>query len=151
MATPNRNLSLAMLQHEFIVAIRLWLGISIFLAASSNNASRCECGQVINRFGGHLLMCSYDSTMLKRHNALCDILWYALLSDNNSCRREQNCSANHQSCPGDIYHPHFLSGNPAFWYHCPQFIAFVCAAAIEAGAAGNAGEMEKDKRLMSLM
>ena len=61
-----------------------------------------------------MLGCSYDSTLLKRHNALCDILWHALLSDNKSCRREQNCSANHQSRPGDIYRPDFLSGKPAF-------------------------------------
>ena len=41
-------------------------------------------------------------------------LWHALLSDKKSCRTEQNCSANNQSRPGDIYHPDFLNGNPAF-------------------------------------
>ena len=51
---------------------------------------------------------------MKRHNALCDIMWHALLSDSKSSRREQNGSANHQSRPGDIYHPDFLNGNPAF-------------------------------------
>ena len=33
-----------MFQHEFIVAIKLWLGIPIFPAANSNNALRCICG-----------------------------------------------------------------------------------------------------------
>ena len=30
-----------MFQHEFIVAIKLWLGIPIFPAANSNDALRC--------------------------------------------------------------------------------------------------------------
>ena len=81
-ATQNRNLNLAMLQHEFIVAIRLWLGIPIFPASNSNNALKMYMWSS-DRFGDHLLGCSYDSTLLKRHNALCDIMWHALLSDNN--------------------------------------------------------------------
>ena len=89
--------------------------------------------------------------MLKCHNAIRDILWHALLSDNKSCtcRREQYCSANNQSCPGDIYHPDFFNGNPAcFDINVRNSLQshFVCAAAIEACATENAGEMEKDER-----
>ena len=114
----------------YVVAIRLWLGIPIFPAANSDNALRCLCGQVIDRFGDHLLGCSNDSTLLKRH-ALCDIMWHALLSDNKSCRREQNCSSNHQSRPGDIYHSDFLNGNPAFFditsdIHCNHVCLRCC-------------------------
>ena len=151
--TPNRNLGLAMLQHEFIVTIRLWLDIPIFPAANSNNALRCICGQVIDRFGNHLLGCSYDSTLLKRHNALCNIMWHALLSDDKSCRREQNCSANHQSHPGDIYHPDFLNGNPAF---LTSLSAIYCNHVLSALLPLNLVQLEmlgkwKKTRDMSLM
>ena len=70
-----------------------------FLQQIPTTLLRCICCQVIDHFGNHLLGCSYDSTLLKRHNALCDIMWHALLSDNKFCRKEQNCSANHRSHP----------------------------------------------------
>ena len=112
-------------QYEFIVAIRLWLGISLFPAANSLNALRHVCGQAIDCFGEHLHGCSYDSTLVKRHNARCDILWHTLLVNNKSARREQNNSANLYSCPGDIYMQTFLMGDLHFLMslsviHCNQ-------------------------------
>ena len=54
-AIPNPNLGLAMSRHEFTVALRLRLGIPLF--PSHPNAVRCPCGQLIDKFGDHLLCC----------------------------------------------------------------------------------------------
>ena len=54
-AVPNPNLGLAMSRHEFSIAVRLWLGITLFPAHPS--AVRCKCGQLMDGFGDHLLGC----------------------------------------------------------------------------------------------
>ena len=71
-AVPNQNLGLSMLQHEFIIAIRIWLGIPLF--PDSLDSLRCVCGSIINPHGDHLLGYVYDSGLNRRHNALCDII-----------------------------------------------------------------------------
>ena len=71
-AAPNQNLGLFMLQHEFIIAIRIWLGILLF--PDSPDSLRCVCGIIIDSHGDHLLGCGYVSALIRRHNALCDII-----------------------------------------------------------------------------
>ena len=44
-------------------------------------------------------------------NALCDIIYYALLEDNSEVRREQGVSGESSSCPGDVFHPDFHHGH----------------------------------------
>ena len=58
-AIPNPNLGLAMSRHEFTVALRLRLGIPLF--PSRPNAVRCPSGQLIDKFGDHLLGCRKNS------------------------------------------------------------------------------------------
>ena len=48
------------------------------------------------------------------HDALCDVIFHALLQDNSSCKREQNCDF-HLDCPGDVFHPDYLYGKPAYF------------------------------------
>ena len=68
--------------------------------------------------------------------------------DNPRATREQHCGVDN-SRPGDIFHPDFVQGKPAYFDVSernslqPQFL---CRAASHAGAAGEAGEMEKDAR-----
>ena len=113
-AVPNQNIGLSMLQHEFIIAIRIWLGISLF--PNSPDSLKCVCGSIIYPHGDHLLSCSYDSALNRHHNALCDIIWHALLIDNKAARREQTCSSNSKARPGNIFHPDIVDGRPAFFY-----------------------------------
>ena len=144
-AVPNLNLGLSMLQHEFIVAIRIWLGIALF--PDPPDSPRCVCGSIIDPHGDHLLGYGYDSALNRRHNALCDIIWHALLIDNKAARREQTCSGSSRARPGDIFHPDFADGRPAFFDITVRNTVqakYVCEAAEMAGAAAMAGEMEKD-------
>ena len=56
-AIPNANLGLTLPKHEFVVAVKLWLGIPIF--PSLSNSIRCTCGHIIDVFGDHLLGCGH--------------------------------------------------------------------------------------------
>ena len=145
-AIPNPNLGLAMPQHEFIVAIRMWLGIPLF--PPPPHSLLCTCGQTIDHFGDHLMGCGHGPLRIMRHNALRDTIWHALLQDNNNAVREQHCGEGN-SRPGDVYHPDFQQGKPAYFDISvrsslqPQYLN---RAAHQAGAAGEAGEAEKDTR-----
>ena len=76
-AVPNPNLGLAMSRHEFSIAARLWLGITLFPAHPS--AVRCKCGQLIDGFGDHLLGCRQIHLRSKRHDALRDVIFNAYI------------------------------------------------------------------------
>ena len=78
-----------------------------------------------------------------------DIVFHHLLSDDSGCKLEQGCSTFNYKKPGDIFHPDFLDGLPAYFditvsnSLLPQFIT---VAATCPGAAADAGEKEKDKK-----
>ena len=78
-----------MSRHEFVLAVKVWLGIPIFY--SSPQSLRCSCGQIIDQFGDHLLGCGQGPLRTKRHDALRDVIWHALLMDNKGDVREQHC------------------------------------------------------------
>ena len=133
-----------MLQQEFIIDIRIWLGIPLF--PDSPDSLRCVCGSIVNPHEDHLLGCGYDSALNRRHNTLCDIIWHALSIDNKATRREQTCSSNSKAHPGDIFHPDFVDGRPACFdvTVCNTVQAkYVCDAAEMAGAAARTGELER--------
>ena len=68
---------------------------------------------------------------------------------NKSARREQNCSANWYSHPGDIYHLEFPDGRPVFFdiTVCNSLQpVFISAAAVTARAVAATGEVEKDQK-----
>ena len=78
---------------------------------------------------------------------MCDIIWHALQIDNKAARREQTCSGSSRACPGDIFHPDFADGSPAFFDVTVRNTVqakYVCEAAEMAGAAAMAGEIEKN-------
>ena len=57
-----------------------------------------------------------------RHDALCDVIYHTLLQDNTGCRKEQRCAGSRLDCPGDVFHPDFVHGKPAYFdvtEHCP--------------------------------
>ena len=145
-AIPNPNLSLAMSRHEFVPAVRMWLGIRLF--PSPPQSLRCTCGQIMDEFGDHLLGCAHGPLRIKRHDALRNIIWHALLMDDKGAAREQHCG-NSNNRPGDVYHPDFALGKSAYFdvsVRSSLQPKFLSRAAVQAGAAGEAGEIEKDSK-----
>ena len=147
-AIPNEKLGLAMQKQDFITSVRIWLGIPIF--PSHPNAQRCVCGHVLDTFGDHALSCGSGPTRTKRHDSLRDILWHALLTDNSDVKKEQRTGRQDSSHrPGDIYHPDFINGKPAFFDITVRNSLqprYVVSSATSAGTAALAGEAEKDER-----
>ena len=113
LAIPNFNLGLAMTPQEFVIALRIRLGLSLFPFPPA--FTRCFCGHAIDPFADHVLSCGTGPLRSKRHDALCDVLHHTLLIDNSSCRREQRCLSDDNSRPGDLYHPDFHLGRPAYF------------------------------------
>ena len=143
-AIPNCSLGLAMTP-KFVIALRLRLGISVF--PNIPNSIRWTCNYVLAEHGNHALGCG--PLRIKRQDALCDIFYHCLLKENSGTRREQRCLTQSFDRPGDIYHPDFTQGRPAYFdvsirnsFNPSQIII----AANEAGAAAKFGESEKDDR-----
>ena len=93
-----------------------WLGIPIFF---STNPVRCSCGSTVDQFGDHLLGCGHGPMRNRQHDALCDVIFHALLQDNSGCKREQRCGSN-LDCPEDVLYSDYLYGKPA------NFIVTLC-------------------------
>ena len=110
-ANPSVSLGLTMSRQEFVCSVWYWLGIPLF---ASTGSIRCSCGSVVDQFGDHLLGCGHGPMRIRRHNALCDVVFHALLQDNSGCKREQRCGSSLDR-PGDVYHPDFLYGKPAYF------------------------------------
>ena len=142
-ATPNPNLGLAMGRHEFTIAVHFWLGLPLF--SLPPNAVRCICGQVLYKFVDHLLGCRKISLRSRRHDALRDVIFQALLVHDKGTRCEQGSSENY-SRPGDVYHPNILFGPPAYFdvTVCNSFQQrFVSLSASKAGFATLEVEISK--------
>ena len=144
-AIPNSNLGLIVSAEESVIALRLWLGIPIFPSLST----RCPCGSTIDAYGDHVLGCGSGNLRIKPHDALCDVVFHALLQDHSGTRREQHCVGYNNSRPGDVYHPDFLLGRPGYFDITVRNSfqhSYIVHSAHCAGAAAAAGEMEKDDR-----
>ena len=105
------------------------------------------CGNIIDQFGDHALSYGSGPLRTKRHDSLRDIVWHALHTDNSGVKKEQRIGGRNLHRPGDIYHPDFTNGKPAFFditVRNPLQPSYIVAAATSAGAAALAGEMEKD-------
>ena len=83
---PCPQLWLAIPPAEFVVALRLWLGIPVFSDADS---PLCVCEQMVDHFGDNLIGCGHGPLCIKQQNVLCDLIYYALLEDNSDVRKEQ--------------------------------------------------------------
>ena len=131
-----------MSRHEFVLALRLWLGVPVF-----PTPVRCPCGQMVDRFGDHLLGCGHGPLRIRRHDALREIVYHALLNDHRGVRMEQRCLADRRDRPGDVYHPSFLNGRPAYFDLTVRNTlqpAFLARGAHVAGIAADAGVAAKD-------
>ena len=52
---------------------------------------------------------------IRHHDALCHIVFQALLQDNSQVKWEQRLFGSSAACPGDIFHPDFADGGPAYF------------------------------------
>ena len=105
------------------------------------------CGHELDIFGDHALGCG--PLRIKRHDALCDVIFHWLLLDNSNVRREQRCSSHSMTRPGDVFHPDFSLGKAAYFDISVRNSftpSHLINAAIKAGAAAEAGEVDKDER-----
>ena len=133
-----------MSSQEFVCSLRYWLGVPLFSATSP---VRCPCGSVVDQFGDHLLGCGHGPMRIRRHDALCDVIYHALLQDNTGCRKEQRCAGSRLDRPGDVFHPDFVHGKPAYFdvtVRCPLQESLLGRSAVSAGVAAAKGEEDKD-------
>jgi len=72
-AIPQSSLGLAIHGPEFVVGLRLWLGVPLFPVSPL-----CVCLTPIDCFGDHLLERSHGPMRIRRHDALVDIVCHAL-------------------------------------------------------------------------
>ena len=106
--------------------------------------------QFKNSFGDHLLGCNQQqNSIIKRHNALCELVFNAVLVDDSRCRREMKCNSTNEAGPGDIFHPDFERGLPTYFDLTVRNSlqpSYLVKRTSRPGAAAEAGEIEKDQR-----
>ena len=98
-------------------------------------------------FGNHLIGYSHGPLRIRHHNALCDIIYYALLEDSADVRWEQGVSGESASRPGDVFHPDFHNGPPTYFdisVRSAVYSGIISHSASALGFAVLKGEMEKD-------
>ena len=130
-----------------MVSLHIWLGIPRFPA--DLGSKRCSCGQILDKFGDHLLGCGQNNIKTRRQDALCNVLFHALLVDNGNCRKEQRCDNDTCARLGDIFHPDFEQGRATYFdvtVRNTMQPSYVTQTAYSAGNAAAAGEREKDQR-----
>ena len=93
---------------------------------------------------------------IRRHDALRDVVWHALLQDNTTVCREQRITGYCHDRPRDIYmyHPDFSNGKPSFFDISVQSslqASFISQCSITTGVAGARGEMQKDEKHRQLV
>ena len=80
-AISQPTLGLAFSPHEFVIAVRLWLGVPLFPLLPL-----CTCLSVIDQFSDHLLGCSHGPLCIQRHDALVSIVHHACSTARSSAR-----------------------------------------------------------------
>ena len=143
-AIPQVSLGLAIPGPEFVIGLSIWLGVSLFPLSSL-----CTCLSTIDNYGDYLLGCSQGPMRIRRHDALVNIIYNALSQDHPGVLREQRASYDDGLRPGDVFHPNFQHGHPAYFnvsIRCTTQSAFISSCASCAGVAAAAGEVAKDEK-----
>ena len=107
-AIPSELLGLTLSGQEFVVVLRYWLGIPLY-----HVSARCSCGVVLDGHGDHILGCGDGPLRIRRHDAICDLLWHALVQDHSGCKKELRCGADLDHS-GDVFHPDFKFGKSVY-------------------------------------
>ena len=144
-AIPSEPLGLTLSGQEFVVALWYWLGTPLF---HMHGSARCSCG-VLDGHGDHIRP-GDGPLRIRRHDAICDLLWHTLVQDHSGCKKEQRCGLGAGlDRPGDVFHPDFQFGKSAYFdvsvCH-PLQDSLLCLSAATAGVAAGRGEADKDSR-----
>jgi len=98
-------------------------------------------------FGDHLLECSHGPMRFCHHDAIVDIVCHVLSQSHPGVLKEQRVSSNDHSHPGDVYHPDFQFGHPAYFdvsvsstTQLSHISSSSCCAGVAAAAAAAAAE-----------
>ena len=97
--------------------------------------------------GDHLLVCGHGPLRIRRHDALRQVLYHALLNDHPGVRIEQLCGSDRQLRPGDVFYPSFQNGKLGYFDVTVRNTlqpAFLMRGAEQAGIAAEAGVAVKD-------
>ena len=107
----------------------------------------------VNHFGDHLIGRSHGPLCIRCHNALCDIIYYALLEDSADVHQEQGMPGESASRPGDVFHPDFHNGHPTYFDISVRSAVHsgVISHSASPGFAALKGKMEKDARHKNLV
>ena len=133
--------------NEFPLVVRIWLGIPLF---PSTPTLLCPCGSVIGPNGDHLLGCIHGPFQNQMAWCYCDIIYEALLLDNQSVKREWSASSQSRNRPGDIFHPDFSNGCPTYFdTSVRNSLTPGNITSLTAGVAGLRGEAFKDAKHFS--
>ena len=81
---------------------------------------------------------------IRCHNALCDIIYYALLEDGTKVHQVQGLSGESASHPGDVFHPDFCNRHPTYFDISAVRSGVITHFAFSPGFVALKGEMEKD-------
>ncbi|XP_062511023.1 uncharacterized protein LOC134186939 [Corticium candelabrum] len=140
----NQKLGLVMSPQEFMVALRMWLGIPMF--PSPPSSIRCPCDTVIDPDGDDVLGCGHGSLRNKRYDTLCDVIFNTVLVDNRDCKKKQRCNSHNNARLGAAFHPDFLQGRVAYFDVTARNslqASYLLESATQPGAAAAGGNSQK--------
>ena len=103
---------------------------------------------MLDGHGNHILGCGDGPLRICRHDALCDLLWHALVQDHSGCKTEQRCGADLDR-PGDVFHPDYQFGKAAYFdvsVRHPLQDSLLCLSAASTGVAAGREEVGIDNR-----
>ena len=102
-------------QYPTLISAFPCLLMSLLLQCGSGWESRCflllrhlSCAAVVSTltlFGDHLLGCGFGPERTRRHNALTEVIFQALLVENRDVMKEMRCNGSTESRPGDVFSP----------------------------------------------
>ena len=109
---PSPALGLCLLDQEFRLCLKYWLGLR--MAEDVSSCSACGKSEVADDFGAHQVGCGGNGDRIHRHDALRDALFSAAQSAALAPRREApTLIPGTRSRPADIFLPNWCRGRPA--------------------------------------
>ena len=147
-AIPQVSLDLAIPGPEFVIGLHIWLGVSLFPLSPL-----CICLSTIDNYGYHLLGCSQGPMKIRPHDSLVNIIYNALSQNHPGVLRKQRASYYDGLRPGNIFHPDFQHGHPAYFnvsICCTTQPAFISCASCTGVAAAAVEVAKVDKHLAAV-
>ena len=105
----------------------------------------CGCHQLVDHFGDHFIGCSHGPLCIRHHDALCDIIYFAVLGDNSDKSvKNKECLVSRLS---GVFHLDFHCGCPTYfdisvWNALHSDV--LMHSVFSTGFAARKGEMKKD-------